>query len=1185
MRHVRLGKWARVTLPVGKCAIATLLAISTRLALGGTTTSFIGLDQGLWSNPLNWDNGLPNSASFDVLVNSATPITVQLDTVVTISNLSLTWPNSLAIQPAKTLTLAGSALTNSGSIVLTGIGPALGISQDTILSGGGTILLSGSSGKITGTSQMRLTTDNLITGSGSIGLGLLKLTNSGTITASGGILTVAPFRSSDDFYNTGTLRADGGSLVISGPSPGVTVTNTGGVIEAAGNSEVRTTDYVLIAEGIITSAPNGSITLGGFAALRDVKLSGNVFNLPGAIPSLSFNGTVSNTGSLTLLTGTSPKINGTLTNSGMLAINNGGALQLFDKGVLTGDGTIVLTGVNSLIYGGGKLSNTSTIIGQGQINAAFTNTGHIVASVGQLLLLPTGPTSNSGTITASGGTVAIGRTANSAPMSNSDGLIQAIDASLVALTNATIPGGLYRAIDQSKITLTNSTISNAACVLQGSSTFSASGLNWQNGNLDTDGGTLTFDAPSTFAGSITNTGNLAFRATPSGSPLKVPFFSGPMVNSGTMTFQNTTQLTLVPSGTSSAGTILNAGTMSFPYTTTLTISPSGMTNTGTMLLGAGSLVLNVADSNSVSLSSSGLILLNNSVSQFLSNGTLVNAGIISGQGQIGVLNQNNVQVNIKIINTGTITATAGTLILSPVSQAGAFVNSGVLRADGGMLDIHQGTCNNTAGVIQAANHSRVLIGGITPNGYAPYPPTTIIDGELQALTGSTLSLRGNSTAALKTDPDGLIRIDNYQSYSSGVVITQLDNSGHIFIENGSKVILSGHVVNHGTIELGSLPGGSTTAGLFTDSGTTTLTGGGSILINNSSPGYLRSFDGTSNISRLVTDNFIYGAGTIGTSPAGFVNLNTVINLCLTNNGTVAATSKILGIFTPNVADALINNNTLRADGATLTLNGGPVTNDGVIEAIHGGRVIFNTSVSGGTLTATGASVSAGTSNSTLTLQSLQLSTATLDLAGSKLILQIATSSGLSGASHFALAPADKPATMAYLAGMLQSGYHSGDWLGTGITSSTVAIDQSATGSHTTTLALLDNADLGLTTFGGQVVDNNSLLVTMSLTGDTNFDGHVDETDFQTWYSHSLQATFFATRGDFNFDGVADGRDFDLWYTSAPNAQSILDGLGLDRAALSALRAVPEPATLVLTFPAAFLLLLRQSRHGKAWRGT
>jgi len=64
-------------------------------------------------------------SSFNVTITTAAPLTVQVDASETIHNLILAAPDTLAIHAAKTLTLAGPTLTNSGALLLTGTKSAL----------------------------------------------------------------------------------------------------------------------------------------------------------------------------------------------------------------------------------------------------------------------------------------------------------------------------------------------------------------------------------------------------------------------------------------------------------------------------------------------------------------------------------------------------------------------------------------------------------------------------------------------------------------------------------------------------------------------------------------------------------------------------------------------------------------------------------------------------------------------------------------------------------------------------------------------------------------------------------------------------------------------------------------------------------------------------------------------------
>ena len=88
---------------------------------------------------------------------------------------------------------------------------------------------------------------------------------------------------------------------------------------------------------------------------------------------------------------------------------------------------------------------------------------------------------------------------------------------------------------------------------------------------------------------------------------------------------------------------------------------------------------------------------------------------------------------------------------------------------------------------------------------------------------------------------------------------------------------------------------------------------------------------------------------------------------------------------------------------------------------------------------------------------------------------------------------DKTSKLAFLRSAVMTGDNSGNWTGPGITSSTLAA-YAASGNTSMTLAVADNAFLHNSTFGGQPVDDNSLLVTIALNGDTNLDGSVNFND-------------------------------------------------------------------------------------------
>jgi fibronectin-binding autotransporter adhesin len=196
-------------------------------------------------------------------------------------------------------------------------------------------------------------------------------------------------------------------------------------------------------------------------------------------------------------------------------------------------------------------------------------------------------------------------------------------------------------------------------------------------------------------------------------------------------------------------------------------------------------------------------------------------------------------------------------------------------------------------------------------------------------------------------------------------------------------------------------------------------------------------------------------------------------------------------------------------------------------------------------------------------------TGTIELADNPLLLQTTST-------------ADKNTKITLLSNALFVGRHGGDWLGKGITSATVAADQSATGSQATSLALFDNAILNLTTFAGQTVDSSSLLVMTAIVGDTNFDHIVDIVDLVAVTSRWQTAQVGWNNGDINFDGIVNVADFNLvashWQqTDGVAAMAFPEGL-----LPQLLHAVPEPSTLVMGLPALWALVSRR-RSGERKR--
>ncbi|HUO08283.1 MAG TPA: autotransporter-associated beta strand repeat-containing protein [Phycisphaerae bacterium] len=121
-------------------------------------------------------------------------------------------------------------------------------------------------------------------------------------------------------------------------------------------------------------------------------------------------------------------------------------------------------------------------------------------------------------------------------------------------------------------------------------------------------------------------------------------------------------------------------------------------------------------------------------------------------------------------------------------------------------------------------------------------------------------------------------------------------------------------------------------------------------------------------------------------------------------------------------------------------------------------------------------------------------------------------------------------------------------------------------------AVVDNAIVGKSTFGGIAVDSSSVLVAPELLGDANIDGHVDLTDLSTVLNNFGTMTPAWTSG--NFDGAA---TIDLTDLSA-----VLNNFGLSNpnatAAIgSVATAAPEPASLAMLGVGAVVLVSRRRK--------
>ena len=266
--------------------------------------------------------------------------------------------------------------------------------------------------------------------------------------------------------------------------------------------------------------------------------------------------------------------------------------------------------------------------------------------------------------------------------------------------------------------------------------------------------------------------------------------------------------------------------------------------------------------------------------------------------------------------------------------------------------------------------------------------------------------------------------------------------------------------------------------------------------------------------------------------------------------------------------AAANLSLVKAGAGTLTVN--QLRAAGL--AINGGKVVV-ASASGPAII--GAPTIAGNAAPTATLD-LTDNAAVLDYSGTNTVARVRAQ---------------------LLAGRRGPGLGA-SWTGMGITSSTAAAaNQAAPDSRS--LGFADNATLPLgayTTFRGEPVDNTTVLVAYTRTGDANLDGVVNDNDVTivgATYAPGVPQPAWAL-GDFDYNGFVDDDDVTLlgafYDPSAPPLNSpITPGDSPSPAAPgtggglhSGVSAVPEPsaallALLMLVVAAATGLLARDSR--------
>jgi fibronectin-binding autotransporter adhesin len=700
-------------IPIGKSILRSgtlvvtliLFAICAPSAFAQTSTWNTGT--GNWSTPGNWIGGVPTNTSNVGIGNGAAfqDGSPTLDVNTTINTLNLGMQASLTFGFASSLTVNGAATlvgdtnVDLNSLTLNGASSNFGtinLSTETITFKGHTITVG--EGFVNGSGT--LSNAGAIQGAGNISI---AISNEGVIEATD---PNNPLILSGNVINTKIIEGIGGTIALDGG------TVTAGILEGSFSSN----------GGTIKGAQLGAVTT--------VTTIGIPFNLA-AGSTLSLQGTVFNSGGVTLGSGST--------------VNGGGTATLVTNGSIdnplpvSGNGaTLVAMNVNNaggtlLGSGAGGLTLNGVLVTGGVLNGQFTTLNGTTVTNGQLGGSPGSFTLTNGSTLALQGTVTAGGAVTLGNGVTLDG-------------NGTGTLNNFTTITGNGATLTSLNVNNVGTMTGLGTGITLNGVSLDGGGLSNGvlNGLFTPLNGTTIANSQLGSGATSF-TLPDGSTLALR------------------GINLIGANLSlGSGTTLNGGGLTSLIN--LTGSPLTISGNGATLIG-----MNINNGAAGMLTGTGAGLTLNAVG--------VSGGFLSGQ----FTTLNGTTVTNAILDSFNLTAGSTLALEGAITQNGSFTNAGTLLIDKGA------TLNNpgTTSYVQTAGHTivdgRIGVGS----------PAVQLQGGILSGTGGVFSGLVNVGGIVQPGDGGApgaLSVTSYEQQSGAIFDELIGSSGNGYLFAGAGSI-------------------------------------------------------------------------------------------------------------------------------------------------------------------------------------------------------------------------------------------------------------------------------------------------------------------------------------------------------------------------------------------------------------